>query len=91
MTEEAWEVVEEAFGLPQAELIRSLLEAEGIEVVMSQEGIGHAMGLTVGPAAKVDVLVPANKVELARKILDEYFEDQAPGEDEAEPETSEDQ
>lgn len=64
-----WELLEETFGMPQAELIRSYLEAQGIPVFLSQEGAGHALGLTVGTMGRVEVLVPAHQLEAARQAL----------------------
>lgn len=73
MTEETWELVIEAYGMPQAELYRSLLEAQGIQTMLSQEGWGHAMGLTVGTMGRADVLVLASQAAEARQILKDYY------------------
>lgn len=72
MGESEWEVVYEAEGPLQAELLRGLLEAQEISVVLSQEGIGRVYGLTVGPLAVVQILVPESQVERARQILKDY-------------------
>ena len=73
MDNENWQVVEEVAGDLQAELIRGLLEAQGIQVLLSQEGIAHyAFSLTVGPLSVVQVLVPTSQVEAAQAILDDY-------------------
>ena len=72
MAESGWEVVYETDGQLQAELLRGLLEAQEIPVVLSQEGIGRVYGLTVGPLAIVQILVPGSKVERARDILRKY-------------------
>ena len=67
--ENEWELLEQAAGLPQAELMRSFLEAQGIPVILNQEGAGHALGLTIGPLGWVEVMVPAHKLEAARQAL----------------------
>lgn len=72
MGESEWEVVYEAEGPLQAELLRGLLEAQEISVVLSQEGIGRVYGLTVGPLAVVQILVPESQVGRARQILKDY-------------------
>lgn len=72
MGESEWEVVYEAEGPLQAELLRGLLEAQEISVVLSQEGIGRVYGLTVGPLAVVQILVPESQVARARQILKDY-------------------
>jgi hypothetical protein len=66
-----WKILAEVNGTLTAELWRGLLEAQGIPVVLSQEGAGRAIGLTVGPLGSVTILVPANEVEHARQVLDE--------------------
>ena len=45
MSEEKWEVVIEAPGVLQAEILRNLLEAQGIKVFLNQEGAGRAVGV----------------------------------------------
>lgn len=73
MSEENWQVIDEVAGELQAEILRGLLEAQGIEVLISQEGISHfAFTVTVGPLANVQILVPTSQVEAARVILEDY-------------------
>lgn len=68
-----WEKVDETQGSLQAELLRGLLEAQGISVYLSQEGAGRAYGLTVGALGMVEILVPAEQVEAALQILRAYY------------------
>jgi len=70
---ETWEVIAEIYGELQAELLRGLLEAQGIEVVLNQEGAGRAYGLNVGPLGQVQIMVPASSVEDARHVLADYY------------------
>ncbi len=67
--ETEWELLEDVFGMPQAELLRSYLEALGIPVVLSQEGYGHVLALTVGPLGRVQVMVPVEKLDAARQAV----------------------
>lgn len=70
MTDTKWEVVSETAGSFYAEMVKGLLEAQGIPVMLSQEGAGHSVfALTVGPLGTVQVLVPADLLERAREIL----------------------
>jgi hypothetical protein len=55
----------------QAEILRGLLEGEGVTVVLSQEAVGSVMPVDVGAFGQVDLLVPADQAALAREILDE--------------------
>ena len=77
MKDDQWEVVDEVAGELQGELIRGLLEAKEIEVVSSQEGIGHVYATTVGAFGCVQILVPVKDAPLAKKILDHYYSDQS--------------
>ncbi len=71
MNEPSLVVVSEEAGLLQAEILRGLLEAQGITVFLSQEGAGRALGLTVSPLGTVYVMVPAEQAERAFAILQE--------------------
>lgn len=89
MTEEEWVFVDRAQGQLQAEIIKGLLEAQGITVWLNQEGAAHAYAIEIGSLGTVEILVPTSMVEKARQILDEYnrgdFEDMEfgdPGADE---------
>lgn len=73
MSDEKWELITEVSGELQADLLRNLLEAQGIQVFLNQEGAGRAYGLTVGPMGEVQVLVPSHQSEEAREIVDDYF------------------
>ena len=61
-----WIVVHSVAGQPQAQLIKSLLEAEGIPAEIAQEGAGVAFGFTVGP---LGIAVPESQAAQARDLL----------------------
>ena len=46
MTDDKWELITTVSGELQADLLRGLLEAEGIKVFLNQEGAGKVYGLT---------------------------------------------
>jgi hypothetical protein len=73
MTEVKWELITTVSGELQANILRNLLEVQGIKVFLSQEGAGRAVGLTMGPMGEVQVLVPENQSEAARQIVDDYY------------------
>jgi hypothetical protein len=54
----------------EAEILRGLLEAEGIVVVLSQEAAGSVLPVDVGAFGQVELLVPAEQAQRAREILD---------------------
>jgi hypothetical protein len=73
MPDQKWEVVETIAGEFQAELLRGLLEAQGIPVVLSQEGAGRSLyPVTVGALGKVEVLVPSSYREQALQIIQDF-------------------
>lgn len=81
-------VVETTSGLIEAEILRGLLEANGINVWLSHESAGKVIGLSVGPLGQVDLMVPADQTEEAKKILDDYHAGRLMDLDEQPPEES---
>jgi hypothetical protein len=81
-------VVETTSGLIEAEILRGLLEANGINVWLSHESAGKVIGLSVGPLGQVDLMVPADQAEEAKKILDDYHAGRLMDLDEQPPEES---
>ena len=72
MPDETWEIVAEVYGEIQAEMLRGLLEAQGIPVTLNQEGAGRAYGLNVGPLGMVQIMVPSHHSLEARQVLEDY-------------------
>jgi hypothetical protein len=81
MSEERWQVVVEVAGEIQAEILRGMLEAQGIKVWISQEGAGRAYGLGVGRLGRVQILVPEEHLEQSKALLDEYYSGQLENQD----------
>ncbi|MCJ7535595.1 MAG: DUF2007 domain-containing protein [Anaerolineales bacterium] len=73
MPEEKWELIIEVSGELQADILRNLLEVQGIKVFLNQEGAGRAYGLTVGPMGQVQVLVPEHQSREAHQIVEDYY------------------
>jgi hypothetical protein len=73
MAEEEWILVDKVHGQLQAEIMKGLLEAQGIMVWLNQEGAAHAYAVAVGTLGMVEVLVPTSEVEKARQVLDAYY------------------
>ncbi len=69
MSEQTWEVLTEVDGELNAEIMRGLLEAQGIPVNLSQEGAGKVYGLTIGEFGRVEILVPSSYLVEARQVL----------------------
>jgi hypothetical protein len=58
-------------GLLQAQIIKGKLETNDIPVLLEYESLGPVMGLTVDGLGQVRVLVPEEKAETARALLEE--------------------
>ncbi len=71
MAEQSWEVLTEVDGELNAEIMRGLLEAQGIPVSLSQEGAGKVYGLTIGEFGRVEILVPSGYLVQAQMVLDD--------------------
>jgi len=73
MDELTYERIAEVNGRMDAELIESLLEAEGIDVELVQESIGHSVyPVAVDGLGCVQIFVPKDKVLEAREWLKIY-------------------
>lgn len=74
MNEKKWECVETVSGDIYPELIRGLLESNGIPVILSQEGAGKsAYHVAVGPLSEVEIIVPSENTIQARALIDAFF------------------
>jgi len=59
-------------GKLEAEIIHGMLQAYGIDAMMSHEAAASIYGLGIGPTADVDLLVPEDKLAEAKQLLEEY-------------------
>ena len=78
MDEMKYEKVGEANSRAEAEVIKTFLEAEGIDVELVEESVSHST--FVVPHALVEIFVPKEKAEEALKLLTP-FDDIQPKED----------
>lgn len=73
MDELTWEVLTEVQGRLEAEFIKSHLEAQGIEVELFQESIGHHIyPVMVDGLGRVQIFVPKEQASEARQLLEDY-------------------
>lgn len=75
---EGLEVVYHAQGMLEAEAIKGRLEASGIPAALDYESIGQAFGITIDGLGEVRILVPIERAEDARELLQVSDEDEAP-------------
>lgn len=71
MNEMKWEKLTDIYGRLEAEMAKSYLEAEGVPVELFQEAVGHhAFPTTIDGLGRVQLFVPKEKIEEARKLLE---------------------
>jgi hypothetical protein len=70
MNQMTYEILTEVNGRWEAEMIESLLEAEGIDVELVQESIGHSVyPVSVDGLGRVQIFVPKTKIKEAQEWL----------------------
>ncbi|HEY4689308.1 MAG TPA: DUF2007 domain-containing protein [Anaerolineae bacterium] len=67
---EGLQVVYRASGLLSAQVIKGRLEASGIPAVLDYEAVGAGMGMTFDGLGEVRVLVPIERAEEARELIE---------------------
>ncbi|RME08161.1 MAG: DUF2007 domain-containing protein [Anaerolineae bacterium] len=64
-----WRVAARISGEGSAEILRGLLEAQGIPVHLAREGAARAIGVEIGPFGLIEVMVPQERLTEARQVL----------------------
>ena len=78
-----YELLTEVNGRMQGDLLKSYLEAEGIEVELFQEAVGHHIyPVMIDGLARVQVFVPKTQSDDAHKLLDAFYHNPSKSEDE---------
>ncbi|MBE0669506.1 MAG: hypothetical protein IH588_02860 [Anaerolineales bacterium] len=73
MNDMKYELLTELHSRLDADLLESYLEANGIDVELVQESIGHTIyPVTVDGLGSVQVFVPKEKTKAAKKLLDKF-------------------
>ena len=72
MANPEWVLIKQFYNTAEVEVLRGLLEAQGIQVLLSQEGAAKALGVTVGAMGDTQLLVPADQEAAAREVLREF-------------------
>ncbi|MFP3854690.1 MAG: putative signal transducing protein [Anaerolineales bacterium] len=65
-------IIATASGNVEAEILRGMLEAGGVQVWLRRESAGRAFGLNVGPLGRVELAVAVEQEEEALQILEDY-------------------
>ena len=70
-----WAKLTEVYGRMDADLIESYLEANGIDVEMFQEAVGHQIyPTTIDGLAKVQIFVAKENLADARNLMERFNE-----------------
>ena len=64
-----WETILVLHDPVQAEILKGMLEANGVQVLLSKEGAAKALGLSVGAMSEIELRVPSNQIELAQQLM----------------------
>lgn len=73
MDELKWELLTEVQGRLEAEFLKSFLQSQDIDVELFQESIGHHIyPVTIDGLGRVQLFVPKEQADEARKILENY-------------------
>jgi hypothetical protein len=68
-----WEKLTEVQGRLEAELIESFIEANGVDVELIQESVGHsAIPVMVDGLGRVQIFVPKVNILEARELLKDF-------------------
>lgn len=77
MNKMKYTLLAELNGRLEADLLKSYLEANGIDVELFQESVGqHAYPVMVDGLGRVQVFVPTDKLKEARKLLKTFTSDE---------------
>lgn len=56
----------------QAEILRGLLEAQGIQVLLTKEAVGQVYGTFVGRMGEIEIYVPKEHEQAALEALNSF-------------------
>ena len=77
MDELKYALLTEIGGRMQADLLESFFEANGVDVELFQESIGHSIyPVNIDMLGNVQVFVPKEKMEEAQKLLEEFMKEE---------------
>jgi hypothetical protein len=75
MDELKWAKLTEVYGRMDADLIESYLKANGIDVELFQEAVGHNIyPTTIDGLAKIQIFVAKENLDEARKMIERFNE-----------------
>lgn len=81
MQDRKWVLVEVVNDALVAEILKGLLEAQGVMVNIVREGYQAALGITGQMGVRIEILAPSDQADQARQVIADFhagkFEDQS--------------
>jgi hypothetical protein len=72
MSDRKWEFVTAVHDMLEAEILKGLLEANGVMIHIVREGYQAAYGITNQPSVRIELLAPNDQIDIARQIISDY-------------------
>jgi hypothetical protein len=72
MTERKWVLIEVVNDAIQAEILKGLLEAQGVMVNIVREGYQTAFGISGQMGVRIEIMAPSDQTELAKQVIADY-------------------
>lgn len=74
MDELKWELLTEIQGRWEADIIKAMLTSNGIDSELFQESVGSLYPTSLDMLGRVQIFVPKEYADIAKKLLEEYNE-----------------
>ena len=72
MSDRKWEFVTAVHDMLEAEILKGLLEANGVMIHIVREGYQAVYGITNQPSVRIELLAPNDQIDIARQIISDY-------------------
>ena len=72
MADHGWASLLEVFDRLEGEIIKEALEAQGIPTQLFQEGVSHYLYPVSGPMGRIEICVPAGRLDEAKVWLEAF-------------------
>ncbi len=68
-----WILLKNVYSHAESEVIKGMLEAQNIQVLLAQEGVAKAIGLSVGSLGEIQIHVKSSDKAAAKSILEDFL------------------
>lgn len=74
MTDRKWVLVEVVNDAIQAEILKGLLEAQGVTINIIREGYQAALGISGQMGVHIELMAPSDQVDSAKQVIQDYHD-----------------